>query len=321
MIKRRSLLLIVVMIATIVSFLIPKIIEGSVSKVDTIYLKTIDYAESVSATGEIEQLNKSSIKSEFPAVVSEVLIKVGDTVKKGQVVAKVDKEITAQKLAQASEYAQMAGSAADAFASYQHIYDSIPTSIYSSVAGVVESVSITSGEYIEQNGEIASMVSNGALFVKANVPENKISKVQLGQKVEISGSGFENGKYYGYVKTISPSAKQAYVGSNKETVVEVMISIENCDNSIKSGYSAKVTIQTKDEVEKSIIPYQSVAQDDDGLEYVYIIEKGVTERKNIQTGMDLKEGVEILSGIDMNDIVVLDPLKVKDEGDLVKIID
>ena len=37
--------------------------------------------------------------------------------------------------------------------------------------------------------------------------------------------------------------------------------------------------------------------------------------------MDLKEGVEILSGIGISDVVVLDPLKVKDEGDLVKIID
>ena len=171
----------------------------------------------------------------------------------------------------------------DAFASYQQLYDSILKNIYSLVEGVVESVNISSGEYIEQNGDVASMVSDGELFVKANIPENKIARVKVGQRVEISGSGFENGKYFGYVKTISPSAKQAYIGSNKETVVEVLISIENYDSSIKSGYSAKVTIQTKDEVEKSIIPYQSVAQDDDGLEYVYIIDKGVTQRKNIQT--------------------------------------
>ena len=96
--KRKSFLLITVIIATIFSFFIPSIIEGNIAKVDTIFLKSIDYAESVSTTGEIEHLNRSSIKSEFPAVISEVLIKVGDTVKKGEIVAKVDKEMTAQKL-------------------------------------------------------------------------------------------------------------------------------------------------------------------------------------------------------------------------------
>lgn len=315
---RKKVLLILTALLAVFCMFLPGIITNSIPKVRTISLTSIDYTNCVTASGEIDQLNKRNIKSQFPAIISEVEIKVGDTVKKGQAVAKVDKEMTAAKLSKSSEYAAMVGGSSDAMASYQSILDKIPSKIYSTVDGVVESVNVTSGGYIEQDGIVASMVSGDKLFVKVNVPENKIGDVKLGQKVSINGSGFADGKYYGYVSTISPSAKRTFIGTSQETVVEVMVSIENCDQSIKSGYSARVSIQIEEPSKKLILPYQSLAQEDDGTEYVYTVEGGFTKKNIVKTGVELSDGVEIVSGVDADDIIIADPLKIKHEGDLVR---
>lgn len=321
MCRRKRVLLSIVIILAVFSLFIPGIVRGSVPEVKTTSLQSIDYANCVIANGEIEQLNKQCIKSQYPAVISQVFIKVGDKVTKGQIVARIDKEMTAAKLSATGEYAAMAGASSDALSSYQGIIDKLPTNITSTVEGIVESVNVTSGGYIEQDGIIASMVSGDNLFVKVKVPENKISQVKVGQKVDISGSGFVDGKYYGYVSTISPSAKRTYIGTSQETVVEVMVTIENCDASIKSGYSARVSIETQQPEKKLIIPYTAITQDEDGNEFVYIVSGGYTKKCHINTGLELSDGVEVKSGIAENDIVVADPLSVKGEGDLVRIIE
>ena len=64
--------------------------------------------------------------------------------------------------------------------------------------------------------------------------------------------------YYGYVNSISPTAKKAYIGINQETVIDVEISIDNPDNDMKLGYSAKARILTKPMSNINILPYETI---------------------------------------------------------------
>ena len=120
----------------------------------------------------------------------------------------------------------MAGvSSTEIFTSYQDVYSKIPEQILSTEDGIVEVVNADAGEFVDKGGVIASMISQGELIVNIQVPENKISKVEIGQPVEITGNGFEDCSYYGYVKTISPSARKVLDGMNQDTVVAVVLSI------------------------------------------------------------------------------------------------
>lgn len=317
--KRRNILIVFIMVIILGSFFIPQFIEGMLPEVNVTKLNQIDYIDYVNATGQVEQKNKLQIVSEYPAIISEVLIKEGDTVKKGQPVLKIDREQTAKKAMESTSYATMAGvSTSDLFTSYQDAYDKIPEQIVSSVDGVVESVDISSGEFIQKDAAIASMVNPSDLVVTVKIPEKRIAKVAVGQPVEITGNGFEGTAYYGYVQSISPTARKTTLGTNQETVVEVTLSIENCDNKIKSGYSAKAKIAT-DKVRKiNIIPYESIKQDKNGQEYVYIFNKGFAVRRNIKTGLEISDGIEVLSGLSSNDIIICQAQNIKGSGTLVK---
>lgn len=317
--RRDKILLTLVLLLGIGCAFIPKIINSAIPNVQVTQIKQADYMNYIGASGVIEERNKLQIKTQFPMIVSEVLINIGDTVKKGQPVVKVDRDLTAKKIMETASFATMAGgSTSEIMATYQDAYSKIPSQIVSNVDGVVESISVSSGDFVEQDGVVASMLSGEDLIVNVQIPENKISKVAVGQEVHISGDGFEDNKYLGVVQSISPTARKAFIGTVQETVVDAIIKINNPDDKIKSGYSARAKIFVEEPREMSVVPYETLLQDADGQEYVYVFENGKAIRRNIKTGIELSEGAEVVSGLNKNDYVIVNTDVIKKSGMLVK---
>src|SRR5437868_15283623 len=77
-----------------------------------------DLAKSVVATGKIEPITKVEIKSKASGIVKKLLVEAGDRVKKGQLLAQLDKEEIEEQVAQSeaelqAAEASMKGSEAD----------------------------------------------------------------------------------------------------------------------------------------------------------------------------------------------------------------
>lgn len=309
-----ALIIICLMIPSIMMAILP---TSTVSKV-----KEVDYVGFVTATGEVQQKNKQQISSEFPLIVSSILVKPGDTIKQGQAVIKINREQTAQKMMENSTYAAVAGLTTGVYAtSYDDAMKKLPTEVVSNIAGVVESVNVTSGQLIDKGTSIVSMIGAGDLAVLAQVPENKAMSVAVGQTVEITGSGFDGKKYYGHIQAISSSARKVFIGTNQETVVDITVSIENLDDKIKEGYTVKARVVTENEKKINVIPYESVLQDNDGKEYVYVYSDGTAVRHDIQTGLELGEGVQVVSGLPKDAYVIESPAVIKKSGSLVKVVE
>ena len=56
--------------------------------------------------------------------------------------------------------------------------------------------------------------------------------------------------------------------TGQETVVEVVVSVDNPGNDIKPGYTAKAKIITAQNDNVLIAPYEAVRAEEDGSEYV-----------------------------------------------------
>lgn len=318
--NKKKVLIIVCVFIVVLSFFIPTIAKGFLPKASGTKTKVINYIGYVTATGEVVQKNKQQIVSTFPLIASEILTDAGDTVKKGQPLLKIDREQTARKLIEASTYASATGASSGTIpGSYEEVLKNIPEQILSDKDGIIGSVIVQKGSFINKGTPLFSLISEGDLIINVQVPENKIFKVKVGQPVEITGSGLDDKRYYGYVESISSSAKKVYAGTNQETVVDVTVSINNLDEKMKSGFSTKVRIITEPKKQIQVVPYESVMQDDTGKEYVYVFSKGFAVRKDIQTGIELGQGVEVVSGLNTDEIVISTPNDIKGNRTLVNI--
>ena len=99
-----------------------------------------------------------------------------------------------------------------------------------------------------------------------------------------------------------------------ETVVDVTVAIEKGDTGmLRAGYSVTAQLITGDERTLTMLPYTAIAQDEIS-EYVYVLEKGISVRRNIETGIELSDKTEILSGITVEDRVLIYPEQVTENN-------
>lgn len=297
----------------------PEIYQSTLPKTGVTRVKEMVYTDSVSAKGEVAKRDSKVIQSEMPLAVSGVHVKNGDSVDVGQKIISVDRYLTARKIMTSSQYSSLLSMSGAGATSYEDILAMIPQQITSDVAGTIESVNVSKGDFITADYTIASLIGSDGLMVVVPVSENVISKVQVGQVAVITGSGF-NKEYSGTVEEIAGEAKKEYVGTTQDTVVEVKIRFTDADDSIRVGYTAKVKILTSDEKTVRIVPYEAVMEDENNREYVYVFNGGVAVRKDIQTGLELQDGVEVLEGVAPEDPILSKPGEIQ-EGQFVKLVE
>ncbi|HEY4682511.1 MAG TPA: efflux RND transporter periplasmic adaptor subunit [Candidatus Acidoferrales bacterium] len=101
--KRRGVLIGLVVFAAVASLAASALLRNS-TKIDPSKLATVergDVARSVVATGKIEPLSKVQIKSKASGIVKTLYVNVGDSVRSGQVLAELDKEILVAQVREA----------------------------------------------------------------------------------------------------------------------------------------------------------------------------------------------------------------------------
>ncbi len=294
--------------------LVPDIYIDSLPVSDVTYIKNVEYAESVTASGEIVKLGSKIVTADVPVVIKRSLVKRNQAVETGEPVAEIDRMATAKYLAEQYTYADLTEYGISGAQSYNDIFTDIPEFLYAVDGGVVDSVNISEGTKLLPGNAAMSLSGSDSLAVKISVRESDISKVCVGQKAVITGNGFPDKEYFGYVEEISGSAEKELFGTAQETVVKAVVRFSNADEKIRVGYSAKVKIYVAENETVEVIPYNTVLADNNGKEYVYVFNGGVAVRKDIETGRELSGGVEVKNGISPADAVLEQPDGVSDGG-------
>lgn len=289
---------------------LPETVTASLPQAGIARIKTVSYAEYVMASGEISGGSDSKIIAETPIIVDEIKVKKGQHIKAGDTLATVDKERTCVTLL---EHDSIPTAILQSGADFEDIFSAIPENITADVSGTVESISAGVGDYVLAGESIMTIKGTDGITITADIPEKDISFIKVGQPVEITGSSFPDKTYAGVVEQIADSGVKSYSGSTKEVIIPVKIRFIEADDAVRPGCTAKVKIYTSDEKALAVLPYSAINQDDDG-EFVYVYREGRAEKKYIQTGKELPEGVEISSGLSQGDTILYPASELEDGG-------
>lgn len=164
--------------------------------------------------------------------------------------------------------------------------------------GVVTDVKAVEGSTIEQSGELLTVESNESVRVEISLSKSDLEKVKEGQKAVVTIVGK---KYEGTVTRISKSATKNEKGA---AVIAGEVHIDNPDEDIYLGVEAKVTIEGERVENAVMVPIEAVNVGKDGS-FVYIVNNGIVEVRNVETGISSTEYMEIKSGLDGSEQVVL----------------
>ncbi len=166
--------------------------------------------------------------------------------------------------------------------------------------GVVSDVKAVAGSISTEGGELLTVESSESVCIKLSLGRSETEKVQEGQTATATIAGKE---YEGVVSRVSRTAVKNEKGAS---VVEAEIHLENPDESIFLGVDAKVTIHGRQAEQAVLVPMQAIQTDKDGS-FVYIVNgENMVEKRRIETGISSMEEVEVLSGLEEGEQVLLD---------------
>ena len=320
----------------IFSFFIGNIIDNSIPKVTVIKPDSTGYTRSVNCTGEIVEQNREDVYLSIPIIASEVKFSVGDYVKKGDIIAIIDKPATATAIIGSynsivndymhdailnlpkEQLEEVMNSYSDSF-SLSNSLKNIPDYIVAGISGTLTQINISCNKPTTPYTSIVTIIDDNTLVAKVSVKEENIDSIAIGASAILTGSAFDEDEYEGCVTKIYPSAYKKRNSLTTETVVDVIVTPNSDDHNLKSGYTTKANIII-DTVDFAItVPYESVLQDINNREYVYVLKGSKAKKQYITTGLELSKGFEVLEGIDETAIIIANPSNVK-ENSYVKVI-
>lgn len=173
--------------------------------------------------------------------------------------------------------------------------------------GIIADVKAVEGSAAVQGGELFTLVSNQDVSVKLQVSANDFDKIKIGNAATIK---LGDSNYKGNVKAID---KIALPNEKGNPVIGVTVHIENPDDNIYIGVTAKVSMTVAEKKQVLYLPNEVVNTGTEG-DFVYIVSGGTVKKQMIELGVNSSSRVEITAGLAEGDQIVSDTLGTIKEG-------
>jgi len=182
------------------------------------------------------------------------------------------------------------------------LQDQIQGSILRSPAkGQIIKIEKEEGETVNLTEPIVSFLPDKPLQVEVDIYEEDIVHVNVGDFVNIVLAAFPDQEFEGIVVSIKPSEK--LIGG--VVYYEVIIDFVNTIEQMKPGMTADVIIRT-DIKENVLTISKNVLIKDNGTVMVRILRGESVEEKEIEIGLEGDSLVEIISGLEQGEEVIID---------------
>jgi RND family efflux transporter MFP subunit len=328
-------------------------------------IKTITVSEQASGkirefSGVVEAADSSTVSFEVSGNVQEVRVDVGDRIKRRQVLALLDPE--PYKLTVAEIKAELK-KARDNVAKTQAEYER-QKRIFEQGAGAERYVEVTEFNYLAAKSAVKFQIArlnnakrdldrtvlrapfDGAvanryidafnevargqkcfdifeftgLEAAVSIPEDVIDEIQMGQSGDIRFSVIADRTYNGRVTEISKVAGTA-------NAFPIKLTIENPDQRIRPGMTARVALQLSGDDEKAAyrVPLSAIAQRGDtkkGFVFVYDSQTSTVKKTPILGSSSVRGNDAVITeGVKAGDIIAVAGVSFLEDGQKVKLME
>jgi membrane fusion protein, multidrug efflux system len=308
---------------------------------DLVQPQTRELRLSISITGTLQPRNWTTVKAKVAGELRTVLVREGESVAPGQILARIDPQDAQARLDEKVADLE-AGRAQLALAQKnrannlallrqkfisQNAFDNVQSSyqvseaklkaleaqvavakkaladtvVSAPQAGIVSQRHAQQGEKLPVDGKILTLVDLTEMEVEAAVPASDIPSIRVGQEVRFRVEGFGEREFSGRIDRINPATQS---GSRSIIVYAVL---SNRDSALKGGMFAKGSVTLSRIESAQVLPLSAVRQEG-GKAYVLRIAENRLQQSAVILGLrnDDEGVVQIVDGLDAKSRVVRD---------------
>ncbi|CAL68031.1 HlyD family secretion protein [Christiangramia forsetii KT0803] len=296
----------------------------------------------VEVQGNVETDKNIILYPEYSGVLTEVYVNEGQQVSKGQRLAKIDDGGLSSQVAQQETQTALAKTTferrkrlwdqkigseiqfLEAKANYEASLDATnqlksqlgKTIIKAPFSGVIDNVIAEQGQVVNQGQtEVIRLVNLSDMYVKASLPENYLNNIKVGTEVSINLASIGQ-EFKGTVRQVGN-----YINPDNRTF-DVEIDIPNKNGQVKPNLIATVKVNDYTSEGAITIPENILQENSEGETIAYIYEvksdsTGVAKRVVLEIGLNYGNEIEVKSGLNDGDVVIIEGAKSVRDGQLV----
>ncbi len=307
--------------------------------IETIPVKIMKIDRTLDFSGTIMAWREANLGAQTPGRIEKIYVKEGDEVKEGDLLVQMDDaqltqariqfEIAKQDFERMQPLFEQGSISQQQFDKIKAGYETAKsayelilrnTQLRAPFSGIITAKRMNEGEVFilapsaQGAPSIINIMQIDFLKVLVNIPESDFPLVRLNQSATIQVDIYPDKIFTGIVSRVDPSINPV------TRTFTVEIKIPNTNKILRPGMFSRVKIKTG-EFESIFIPRSAlIKQLGSNIFYVYIAENDTAKRKDVKLGLEINEWVEIKSGLNPEDQLIIKGLGRLKNGSPIKIV-
>jgi multidrug efflux pump subunit AcrA (membrane-fusion protein) len=181
-------------------------------------------------------------------------------------------------------------------------------------AGYISNRPIAVGEYVTPASIAATLLRTNPIKLQLQVPEADVPYITQGMGVSLEVEAHRDRKFAGQVSAINPAIDPV----SRAATIEALI--ENGDNALRSGMFATARIVRAGGNKAVFVPRAAVFGDQNTQSFrAFVIQNDVAKLRVVQIGQEEGDMIQIVSGINGDEVVATSNLQQLYEGARVRV--
>ncbi len=284
--------------------------------VRTVIVEPTHFKHYIKTSGIIEAVEIASISPEVPAQITTILVKEGQSVKRGELMVSLNSNVISKAINELEVNLQLAetvyqrqknlwdqkiGSEVEylkAKSNKESLENALASqkaqlalySVEAPFSGIVDQISGKEGELSSPGYPILKLVNLSKVKINTDISEIYLPNVSKGDTVQVSFPTYSN-------LTLScPVYRTGNIINPDNRTFNVQILLNNIDNKLKPNMMATVTINDYSIKNALIVPSTIIKNDIHG-KFIFIDDDGIAKKIYVQTGMSYEDQTVLTSGI------------------------
>ncbi len=282
-------------------------------------------ARTVTVAGLSEAVRSVGVNAQLSGALLAVNVEEGNVVREGQVLARLDaRELEAQvasakatldvatntydrsrtlresQVITAAEFERDRAAHAAATATLQQLETRLGyATIRAPIAGMVTQKRLEAGDIVAPQTRLFTIADVSTMVVRVQVSELDVLGIRVGQDVDVALDALPGRVLDGRVRRIFPAADTV----TRLVPVEVALLGEGT-RIARPGFLGRVTFAVDTRHDVVLVP-QGAVLGGEGAESVFLVRDGKAVRRPVQTGVHFEGRVEIVSGLEPGEMVIV----------------
>lgn len=289
--------------------------------------------------GKLEPMHQIDVVAEAEGKIVKVYKKKGDKVSKNDLLVKIDDEVLKANLLTAESNFKKAEKDLERFKTLAQgnaitkrqledanvMVNNVKaqlitvrkqlnnTSVKAPISGTINNDFVEEGQFLRRNSVVYDLVDINKFKLNVKVSEFEVLQLTKGQKIDLVADVYTGYKYTGTISSIAVNTDQ----SLKYNVEVIMCNSK--EKPLRAGMYVNVCFN-KGENRKGFLLDRNAIVNSVKDPSVFVMENGVAKLKNIKIGIAVGDKVEVVSGINEKDMVILTGQINLKEGTKVKLM-